>query len=136
VQIVPSARDEIGQIKDGHIDLRGKFLLFPDLDDILEHRWKSSFFDPWSFGLDALPSLPNPMNRISFLPIAQLEQNEFTFHGLLLHNSEDLENVPCYSRIGVARVFGDGNIAGSGSYVDGWTSPPWPAEELQTIRLK
>jgi hypothetical protein len=68
VRIVPSARDEFGQIKDGHIDLRGKLLLFPDLDDILEHRWKSSFFDPWSFGLDALPSLPNPMNRISFLP--------------------------------------------------------------------
>jgi hypothetical protein len=102
--------------------------------------WEENSFEATSFGLDAWESLPNTMNQISILPIADIagweERDEYTFHGLLLHSSEDLENVPCYHRIGFARISSDGSIAGSGFYVDGWTSPPWPAEELQTLRLK
>jgi hypothetical protein len=108
----------------------------PDLDDILEHMWEEDSFEPGSFGLDGWKGLPNTMNQISILPIADLEEEKFTVHGLLLHNSEVLENIPCYHRIGFARISRNGSIAGSGFYVDGWTSPPWPAEELQTIRLK
>jgi hypothetical protein len=140
-QTVPLARDGFGQIANGHINLSGKFFPMPDLFDILERMWEHISFEPGSFGLDG--SLPNMMNQISILPIAdianfegELVDDEFTFHGLLLHNCEDLENIPCYRRIGFARISSDGSIAGSGFYVDGWTCPPWPAEELQTIRLK
>jgi hypothetical protein len=78
------------------------------------------------------------MDQIRILPIAEIAslEVEFTIHGLLLHKFEDSEDVPCYYRIGLVRISDNGSIAGSGFYVDGWTSPPWPAEELQTIRLK
>jgi hypothetical protein len=108
----------------------------PDLDEFLERMWEELSFDRSSFGLDDWGSLLNTVDQIKFLPIADLEKDEFTFHGLLLCNSEDSEDVPCYRRIGFACLSSDGNIAGSGFYVDGWTSPPWPDEELQMIRLK
>jgi hypothetical protein len=112
----------------------------PDMGDMLEHMWKKKPFKEAAFGLDGLRKLPNTMNRVSILPIVAYEigdeEDKFLFHGLLLHNFEELEGVRCYHRIGFAHISRDGSIAGSEFYVDGWTSPPWPAEELQTIRLK
>jgi hypothetical protein len=123
-QTVPLARDDFGQRANGDIDLNGKLFPMPDLFDILERMWEQISFEPGSFGLDG--SLPNTMNQISILPIAdvanfegELVDEEFPFHGLLLSNCEDLENIPYYRRIGFARIYSDGSIAGSGFYVDG-----------------
>ncbi|KAN0098221.1 HET domain containing protein [Hyaloscypha variabilis] len=157
-KIIPLAGDPFGQLTDGYLDVRGKIFVWPIslMEELHEKRLDKPNSDVDSINsgssseheLDIAINLDDPMqtdwsNRTTyFLPVAEVENIHAVpncFQGLLLQKT--MSQVPnpntptMYERIGIGAAIKNVDSTKIAEKILLWNHPPWPAEELETIRL-